>query len=111
LKLPGTRLSCTRGPVDLAHRAHLIAAPLVQPDAGNHVGSVGMGQPAVSAQGLLIAAVRPAKPTLNDNKKLSYRRGTARCVVSVEILPIATQQCRNYILVRQVLNQVSALAN
>jgi len=32
-----------------------------------------------------------------ENKKLSYRRGTARCVVSVEILPIATQQCRNYL--------------
>ena len=31
------------------------------------------------------------------NNKLSYRRGTARCVVSVEILPIATQQCRNYL--------------
>jgi len=31
------------------------------------------------------------------NKKLSYRRRTARCVVSVEILPIATQQCRNYL--------------
>jgi len=31
------------------------------------------------------------------NKKLSYRRGTARCVVSVEILPIATQQCRNHL--------------
>jgi len=30
-------------------------------------------------------------------KKLSYRRGTARCVVSVEILPIATRQCRNYL--------------
>ena len=30
------------------------------------------------------------------DKKLSYRRGTARCVVSIEILPIATQQCRNY---------------
>ena len=29
-------------------------------------------------------------------KKLSCRRGTARCVVSVEILPIPTQQCRNY---------------
>jgi len=29
-----------------------------------------------------------------ENKKLSYRRGTARCVVSVEILPIATQQCK-----------------
>jgi len=28
-------------------------------------------------------------------KKLSYRRGTALCVVSIEILPIATQQCRN----------------
>jgi len=32
-----------------------------------------------------------------DNKKLSYRRGTARCVVSIEILPIGTQQCRNYL--------------
>jgi len=31
------------------------------------------------------------------HKKLSYRRGTARCVVSIEILPIATQQCRNYL--------------
>ena len=28
--------------------------------------------------------------TVSQNKKLSYRRGTARCVVSVEILPIAT---------------------
>jgi len=47
------------------------------------------------------------RPTLNQPpcmqsisiryKKLSYRRGTARCVVSVEILPIATQQCRNYL--------------
>ena len=33
----------------------------------------------------------------NVHKKLSYHRGTARCVVSVEILPIATQQCRNYL--------------
>ena len=32
-----------------------------------------------------------------QHKKLSYRRGTARCVVSVEILSIATQQCRNYL--------------
>ena len=39
-------------------------------------------------------------PHGNDSekdKKLSYRRGTARCVVSIEILPIATQQCRNYL--------------
>ena len=36
---------------------------------------------------------KPAK----YNKKLSYRRGTARCVVLIEILPTATQQCRNYL--------------
>ena len=37
-------------------------------------------------------------PSLSEmNKKLSYRLGTARCVVSVVILPIATQQCRNYL--------------
>ena len=33
----------------------------------------------------------------NVNKKLSYHRVTARCVFSVVILPIATQQCRNYL--------------
>jgi len=33
----------------------------------------------------------------NYSKKLSYRRGTARCVVSVEILPVAAQQCINYL--------------
>ena len=31
------------------------------------------------------------KTAVINYKKLSYRRGTARCVVSVEILPIATQ--------------------
>ena len=30
-------------------------------------------------------------------KKLSYRRGTAWCIVLVKILPIAMQQCRNYL--------------
>ena len=35
--------------------------------------------------------------TRKSYKKLSYRRWTARCVVSIEILPIATQQCRNYL--------------
>jgi len=35
--------------------------------------------------------------TTVGNKKLSYRRGTARRFVSVEILPIATQQYRNYL--------------
>ena len=34
---------------------------------------------------------------LKEDKKLSYRRVTARCVLSVVILPIATQQCRNYL--------------
>ena len=33
----------------------------------------------------------------NINKKLSYRRVTARCVLSVVILPVTTQQCRNYL--------------
>jgi len=32
-----------------------------------------------------------------EYKKLSYRRVTARCVLSVVILPITTQQCRNYL--------------
>ena len=31
------------------------------------------------------------------NKKLSCRRVTARCFLSVVILPITTQQCRNYL--------------
>ena len=31
------------------------------------------------------------------HKKLSYRRVTARCVLSVVILPITMQQCRNYL--------------
>jgi len=31
------------------------------------------------------------------NKKLSYRRGTAWCVLSVVILPITTQQCRHFL--------------
>jgi len=35
-------------------------------------------------------SLKPAH--VGEYKKLSYRRGTARCVVSVEILPIATQQ-------------------
>ena len=33
----------------------------------------------------------------SSDKKHSYRRVTARCVLSVVILPIATQQCRNYL--------------
>ena len=44
-------------------------------------------------------------PTLRP--ELSYRRGTARCVMSVEILPIATQQWRKKLLVRQVLNKAT----
>jgi len=40
---------------------------------------------------------RPPGASRMHDKKLSYRRGTARCVVSVEILPIATQQCRKYL--------------
>jgi len=39
----------------------------------------------------------PSCASGTQDKKLSYRRGTARFVVSIEILPIATQQCRNYL--------------
>jgi len=39
----------------------------------------------------------PGEPVAERYKKLSYRRGIAVCVVSVEILPTATQQCRNYL--------------
>ena len=31
------------------------------------------------------------------NKELRYRRGTAQSVMSIQILPIAMQQCRNYL--------------
>jgi len=47
---------------------------------------------------ILTCAHKPTRVRLiyrtetTTNKKLSYRRGTARCVVSIEILPIATQQ-------------------
>ena len=40
---------------------------------------------------------RTCNTTSWSDKKLSYRRGTARCVLSVEILPTARQQCRNYL--------------
>jgi len=58
----------------------------------------------LSLQRLLKINVVHNRP-LVENKKLSYRRGTARCVVSVEILPmpIATQQCRNYVYEGQVI--------
>jgi len=59
-------------------------------------------------------AFRRSAPRLSGthytNKKLSYRRGTARCVVSVEILPIAIRNSAETTL-RQVQNQVSAVAN
>ena len=38
-------------------------------------------------------------------KKLSYRRGTARCVVSIEILPIASHAIVQKLLIRQVLTK------
>ena len=53
-----------------------------------------------NSKGLGNHVVSPEK-----DKKLSYRRGTARCVVSVEILPIATQQCRNYLYDKSCTNR------
>ena len=43
-------------------------------------------------------SIFPTRTALRSkHKKLSYRRVTARCVLSVVILPITTQQCRNYL--------------
>jgi len=39
----------------------------------------------------------PGEPVPERNKKLSYRQVTARCVLSVVILPVTTQQYRNYL--------------
>ena len=44
-----------------------------------------------------ITATEKSTENGNGNKKLSYRPVTARCVLSVVILPITTQQCRNYL--------------
>ena len=41
--------------------------------------------------------ILPNMVTSFYHKKLSYRRVTARCVLSVVILPIAMKQCRNYL--------------
>ena len=38
-----------------------------------------------------------AQGDLMKYKKLSYRRGTTRSVVSIEILPTTMQQCRYYL--------------
>ena len=46
--------------------------------------------------GVVNDAVDEKVATAEGHKKLGYHRGTARCVVSVEVLPIATQQCINY---------------
>jgi len=46
---------------------------------------------------IVAGATAAALIAAKKNKKLSYRQGTARCVVSIEILPIATQKCRNYL--------------
>jgi len=40
----------------------------------------------------ILRALESRHESAKSNKKLSYRRGTARCVVSLEILPVATQQ-------------------
>ena len=72
-----------------------------------------LDRPALIAPGTPTAANPPAarvQIVSKADKKLSYRRGTARCVVSAEILPTATQQCRNY-LYDKSLNQVSAVAD
>jgi len=100
----GVRVRVAGGPVMTLTHAHL--------DAGSTPLPVPVMQDAAAAAAVAVAArlallrtarrqlARRQSATLSPsakNKKLSYRRGTARCVVSIEILPIATQQCRNYL--------------
>ena len=47
----------------------------------------------LSFRGLAAVCIAQAR----EDKKLSYHQETVRCFVSVEILPIATQQFRNYL--------------
>jgi len=44
---------------------------------------------------------RPYGASIMHDRKLSCRRGTARCVMSVEILSIATQQCNKKLSYRR----------
>ena len=46
---------------------------------------------------IFISSIGEATRRRLQDKKLSYRRVTARCVLSVVILPITSQQCRNYL--------------
>jgi len=61
------------------------------------VGRVALPSPFVLAPDSGGSPTKMESSNIVIDKKLSYRRGTARCVVSIEILPIATQQCRNYL--------------
>jgi len=59
---------------------------------------------------LLAASAAPVQKKqtgekMHLKKKLIYLRGTARCVVSLEILPVATQQCRNYLYDKSLKNR------
>jgi len=45
----------------------------------------------------------------NKNKKLRYRQGTARHIVSVEILPVAMQQGRNYLYDRSTPEEIEVM--
>jgi len=49
------------------------------------------------SQNIRVLPSGTSSQTLDLDKKLSYRRMTARCVLSVVILTVATQQCRNYL--------------
>ena len=51
----------------------------------------------LASYGQWLCTLSAVNNTQYNYNKLSYCRGTARCVVSIEILPVATQQCRNYL--------------
>jgi len=53
--------------------------------------------PPIFSGSILLLPANAGNASDSHYKKLIYRRGTARCVVSVEIFSIAMQQCRSYL--------------
>ena len=71
-------------------------------ECGARAGVRGMTRPSAPLIGPLQCTARSVRVQhvrthVHFNKKLSYRRVTARCFMSVVIVPVATQQCRNYL--------------
>ena len=90
----GERLALTLVVLHRLGPAHVLRGQPAHQTVGQHdrlVCRLGLG---LQSQSMPLGVHRSRYSiTVIKHKKLSYRRGTAQCVVSVEILPNATQQC------------------